>query len=281
MFAIDKWTLVSLQFVLPFFPSLVMDTKMLSFLIYFIAEKHSSICKEEKDKYWEPLAQDIPQVTLDRDNHMICSNILQPASDQSEDESKDPGSEILDGIRFCECFVEFKAVKSINDFSIVLNGLAIDSALSQHLRTKYYELCCSQNSFLHDSLLDGLNCRLVAGMISETINIADAIRASKLTTPLDNFAIWDKTLKAFKLMGMNVGFLQARLDQLMNLASKSRRCEEARLERTNAEEEKRVLELKLSEVSGRINKLDSEIEALEVNSDGLDVMFQELAKAPW
>ncbi|ESR36282.1 hypothetical protein CICLE_v10030084mg, partial [Citrus x clementina] len=205
----------------------------------------------------------------------------QVESEQSEDESKDLGSEVLNGLKFCESVVDFKEVKSFQDFSIVVNDLVIDSALSKYLRTKYYELCCSQNSFLHNSVLDGLNCKLISGMISETINITDAIRASKLTTPHDNFDTWDKTLKAFKMMGMNVGFLLIRLDQLMNLASTSKRLQEARLERANAKEEKSALELKLSEVRERIDRLDSEIEALGANPNNLDVMFQEMAKAPW
>lgn len=212
---------------------------------------------------------------------MISCTGLELVSEQSEDESKDFGSEVLNGLKICESAVDFKEVKSFQDFSIVVNDLVIDSALSKYLRTKYYELCCSQNSFLHNSVLDGLNCKLISGMISETINITDAIRASKLTTPHDNFDTWDKTLKAFKMMGMNVGFLLIRLDQLMNLASTSKRLQEARLERANAGEEKSALELKLSEVRERIDRLDSEIEALGANPNSLDVMFQEMAKAPW
>lgn len=243
------------------------------------SEKH--ICEEEDNKHLEPLAQDIPQENFQKDSQIISSTSLELVSEQSEDESKDLGSEVLNGLKFCESVVDFKEVKSFEDFSVVVNDLVIDSALAKYLRTKYYELCCSQNSFLHNSILDGLNCRLISGMISETINIADAIRASKLTTPQDNFDTWDKTLKAFKMMGMNVGFLLIRLDQLMNLTSTSKRFQEARVDRAHAEEEKGALELKLSEVRERIDKLDSEIEALEVNANSLDVMFQEMAKAPW
>ncbi|KAL5788362.1 hypothetical protein ACOSP7_005311 [Xanthoceras sorbifolium] len=243
--------------------------------------KDISICKEEEDRYWEPLAQDIPREDFEKDRLMISSSNIEPVSDHSENESKDLGSEVLDGITLSESVVDFKDVKSIDDFSIVVNGLIINSTLSKHLITKYYELCCSQNSFLHDCLLEDLNCRLAVGMIAETINIADAIRASKFTSSQDNFAIWDKTLKAFKMMGMNVGFLQARLEQLMNLTSKSKRSREARLERASAEEERRILEAKISEARETINKLDSEIETLEGNADRLEVVFQEVAEAPW
>ncbi|KAJ0076915.1 hypothetical protein Patl1_36154 [Pistacia atlantica] len=102
---------------------------------------------------------------------------------------------------------------------------------------------------------------LAAGMISETINIADAIRASKITT--------------------SESFLQTRLDQLMNLASEPKRSKQARLERAEAEEEKRILEMKLLEVRETIKKLDAKIETLGVNTDSLQVKFQEVATAPW
>lgn len=259
------------------------------FLIYFevtfrkegYAEKDINLCKEEDDNYWEPqpLAQEIPQVNSEKHNQMPGSCKLEPVSDdQSEDDSKALGSEVMDGIRLSESAVDFKEVKSIEDFNVVVNGLVIDSALSKHLQAKYYDLCRSQNSFLHASLLEGLNCRLAVGMISETINIADAIRASKFTTPEGNFSIWDQTLKAFKMMGMNVSFLQARLDHLINLASESKR---ARLERAEAEEEKRTLEMKLLEVRGKIEKLDAIIERIGMNPDRLEGKFQEVATAPW
>lgn len=175
-------------------------------------------------------------------------------SNQPENTSGDFCSEVWHGIRFSESVINFKEVTGIENFSITVNGLVIDSALSKYLRTKYYELCCSQRSFLHDHLIEGLNCKLVTGIIAETINIADAIKASKLTTSPDSFFIWDKTLKAFEAMGMNVSFLLIRLDQLMKLALKSKRYKEARLERDHAEEELKTLEAKLVEVKQTIYK---------------------------
>ncbi|KAI4295635.1 hypothetical protein L6164_035658 [Bauhinia variegata] len=138
-----------------------------------------------------------------------------------------------------EILLSFQEVTGIENFNIVVDGLVVDSELTKYVRTKYDELCYSQRSFLHDHRLEGLNCKLAAGIISETINIADA---SKITTSPDSFAIWDRTIKAFEAMGMNVSFLRGRLDQLKNLAMKSKRNREARLERDHAEEEKKSLE---------------------------------------
>ncbi|KAK0581308.1 hypothetical protein LWI29_012361 [Acer saccharum] len=234
----------------------------------------TGICKEEEDKYWDPMSQDIPQENFEKDN-------MEPMSDNSENESKPFRSEALDGITLSESTIDFKDVKSIEDFKIVVNGLVINSTLSKHLLSRYYELCCSQSSFLHDGLLGDLNYKLVVGMIAEIIDIADAIRASSITTSQNDFATWEKTLKAFQMMGMKVGFLQDRLQQLVNFTLKSESSRTARLERARAEEARRILEVKLSEVRQTINRMDSEIETLEGNTIRLPVMFQEVAKAAW
>lgn len=172
-------------------------------------------------------------------------------------------------------------MKSIEDFNIVINGLIINSRLSRTVREKYYELCCSQKTFLHENVVEDLNCGLVAGIISETVNIADAIRVSKLSTPQKCLETWDKTLESFEGLGMNVGFLRARLHQLMQGSFSSKRYNEALLERARAEEESKNLETNLLQVREKVKKLDMEIETLKVNTDDLEVLFQEAARAPW
>ncbi|OMO69550.1 hypothetical protein CCACVL1_19433 [Corchorus capsularis] len=207
---------------------------------------------------------------------------LEPIACHSENDSEELGSEVLDGIRLCDSIIDFKDVTSFEDFNIIVNGLIINSELSKHLQVKYYDLCCSQKSYLHDHLLEGLNCRLVCGIISETINIADAIRAAKLTTPQRNFETWNSTLKSFQGLGMNVGFLSARLEQLMNLSLKSKRYQEARDEQANVQEEKMKLEAKLQEVTEALTRLDGEIRSLEKeNADRVEILFREAANAPW
>ncbi|KAL9370982.1 hypothetical protein Peur_036122 [Populus x canadensis] len=240
-------------------------------------EKLSKVSEGMEDLDFEHLSHDNPEKNV----KLACLATFGPISDLHEYESEDLGSETTDGIRLSKSAVDFKEVKCFEDFDILVNGLVISSELSNHLQTKYYKLCCSQNSFLHDHLLDGLNCKLVVGMLCETINIADAIRASKLTTSPESFAIWEKTLKAFEGLGMNVGFLLARLGQLMHLSAKSKRYEEATLQRVNAKEEMTTLKAKLLEVKDTINRLGVEIEKLVVDSENLELKFQEMAKAPW
>ncbi|XP_048429119.1 B3 domain-containing protein Os01g0234100-like isoform X2 [Pyrus x bretschneideri] len=219
--------------------------------------------------------------TIPKDTAIAFASKFGLISEHSGNDSEDRGFEVLDGLQLSESHVAFKEVKSMENFNVLVNGLNINSEFSKHLLTKYYDLCCSQNSFLHELLLEGLNCKLISGAISETINIADAIRSCSVTTLEGNFTTWYKTLKAFEGLGMNVGFLHARLNQLVSLASRSKRFKEARLERDRAEEEMRSLEAKLLVVKDAINMLDSEIESLNTSLEKLEHMFQEVAKAPW
>lgn len=235
---------------------------------------------EKKIEALEPLVEANLEGIFQNNSLRLCStNIVMP--DQSDDDSNNIGSEVMDGIRLSDSAITFKEVKNIENFNVLVNGLVINSELSKYLLAKYYDLCSSQKVFLHEHLLEGLNCKLAAGIISETINIADAIRASKINTPEDHFSTWETTLKAFEVLGMNVAFLRARLDQLVNLSSKSKRYRKAKLEQKHAEEELKALEAKVLEVKERINNLDAEIVIQRVNFDGLEVRFQEVASAPW
>ncbi|KAI8016408.1 B3 domain-containing protein Os01g0234100 [Camellia lanceoleosa] len=233
-----------------------------------------------------PLSLDIHQYNTVQENGIVALSTDIGLGTEPEfgsgNESDEFSSEVLEGIKFSESCVDFKDIKSIDNFTVLVDGLVIDSMIPPYLRTKYYELCCSQKAFLHNHLLSGLNCKLAAGMISETVNIADAIKASKLTTTRDNFTTWDKTLKAFEELGMNVGFLRARIDRLVSLAfDKEKVLESKRLERVKAEEEMRSLEDKLLKVKEVMKSLDEEIEGLKGNRKTVEGVFQEEANAPW
>ena len=133
-------------------------------------------CKTAELDYSGPLAN-----VLERGIVAVSSGHM-PESARSASDNNELSLEVLDGVRFSESDMQFKDVKDFNGFSILVDGLVIDSEIPLHLRAKYYQLCCSQNSFLHDHLIKGLNCKLAAGIISETVEIADASRAAKLKT---------------------------------------------------------------------------------------------------
>ncbi|KAL7082658.1 hypothetical protein ACP275_14G114400 [Erythranthe tilingii] len=192
-------------------------------------------------------------------------------------------AEMSDCIKFSESPLDFKSVKCFQDFSIHFNGLILDSEIPSHLKTKYYELCKSQNTFLHENLLQGLNSKLVAGMISETVNIADAVRACKASTAHEHLESWDRTLKAFEDLGMAVGPIRGRINELVSLYSESRTriIESMRNQRDEAQVVIRGLSERLSRVRSCVEKLDADIDALEAKNEGLGLVFEEIASAPW
>lgn len=206
-------------------------------------------------------------------------------TDQSKNDSDEFGSEIFQGIKFSQSVADFKDVKGIEGFNILVDGLIINSVMPTHLRIKYYELCCSQKSYLHENLLEGLNFKLTVGIINETVNIADAIRACKIssTTCGDNMMVWDKTLKAFEELGMKVGFLRERISKLVGLLSvesKEVMMEAKRVEKEKAEEEMRSIERRLVNVKEVIRSIGAEVESLK-KVKGTEVLFEEEANAPW
>ncbi|KVI10763.1 B3 DNA binding domain-containing protein [Cynara cardunculus var. scolymus] len=202
--------------------------------------------------------------------------------DQSGDDGEYIDSEVSEGLRFSQSVLEFKDIKGIDDFSIVMDGLIIDSEIPKHFQIKYYDLCCSQKTYLHENLLKGLNVQLAVGIILETVTIADAIKACKVTTTRDNFETWDKTLKAFEEVGMRVGFLQDRISKLIGLLFESEEILEAkRNEQVKAEDEMRVMNQKLCGVREAIKNLNVEIESLEMKCQKLKPVFLKEANAPW
>ncbi|KAL1809922.1 hypothetical protein ACET3Z_026912 [Daucus carota] len=207
--------------------------------------------------------------------------------EQSGNDSEEFGSEVLEGSKLSKTLVPFKDVKSFEDFHIVVNDLCIDSELPEHIRLKYYELCCKKNAFLHSRFLPGLYSKLAAGIIGETVNIADAIKSCKLTTSWDEFAVWEKSLKSFELLGMKVGFIRHRMHTLRGLAFETQGASDfknylgAISKRIHAEDEIRNLEAKLVELKAACENYDADIEMLRSKAEKHESEFQEEVDAPW
>ncbi|XP_023923470.1 B3 domain-containing protein Os01g0234100 isoform X2 [Quercus suber] len=212
---------------------------------------------------------------------------LRQLAEQSENDSEEVGSEVLEGSKLSEPPVQFKDIKSFVRFHILVDGMPIDSELSEDIRRKYFKLCHSQNAFLHDSLVKGINYNLIVGIILETVNIADAIKASKLTTTREEFSSWDQTLKAFEQLGMNVRFLRSRLRRIISLAYESESAKstrtylEARNEQSRTEDEIRNIEGKLAELKEACDGFGAYIESLKSKSVLYEHKFQQEVTAPW
>ncbi|KAI7745774.1 hypothetical protein M8C21_010842 [Ambrosia artemisiifolia] len=202
--------------------------------------------------------------------------------DESSEDNYYADSPVSEGLRFSECVLEFKEIKNIDDFSIVVDNLVIDSEIPKHFQIKYYDLCHSQKTYLHQNLLKGLNVKLAVGIILETVTIADAIRACKVGVTHDDLDTWDKTLKAFEEVGMEVGFLRGRISKLVGLLFDSNKLLEAKkIEQVKAEDEMRIISEKLCGIKDVIKNLDVEIETLKLTGKNLESVFCKEANAPW
>ncbi|GFQ03390.1 B3 domain-containing protein os01g0234100 [Phtheirospermum japonicum] len=207
-----------------------------------------------------------------------------PPGEPSGNDSDEVASEVLEG---SESALRFKDVKSFEEFHVTVNGACIDSEIPEHICRKYYDLCRVKNSFLHSFILPGLYTKLVAGMIVETVNIADAIRGCKLTTQRDELEVWEKSLRSFELLGLNVGFLRARLKRIVSMVFESedaldmRRYWDARMDFDRNEDEIRCLETKIVGLKELSAKCDQDVEDLKMKAEKYEVMFQEEVDASW
>ncbi|KAH7833915.1 hypothetical protein Vadar_010993 [Vaccinium darrowii] len=222
------------------------------------AKKNNGTSKKEEKKH--------PRLEMDYESHCDWNNMH--SSDATEG-SKFSGS-----------------VSDIKNFNIVVKGLTIDSELlSPHVQTKYYDLCCTQKSYIHEGFLPNIDSKMAVAIILETVNIADAIQASKISNSSNDLVIWDKTLEAFALLGMNVGFLRDRLNHLVTLSSElkevSNRYAEASIERDGVQREMKSLELKLLGMKQERRRLDDEMEDLKDKAQKKELLFQTEAIAPW
>ncbi|KAI3906150.1 hypothetical protein MKW92_031491 [Papaver armeniacum] len=171
-------------------------------------------------------------------------NISPPQSviDQPENCSEKTHLDYLKGISLARLVPEFEDIKNLESFTIIYNDLILDLVISAYTRSRYYELCCSQKSFLHKTLLPGLNFHIAVGLINETVNIADAIKSSQVSgTSMDKFQVWKKSLKASKGYGMNVGFLLRLLKELMKMASESEQAVDLSESKKSSKSEKEII----------------------------------------
>ncbi|KAI3985243.1 hypothetical protein MKX01_039488 [Papaver californicum] len=175
----------------------------------------------------------------------------------------------------------FKDINKFKSFAIIVNGSVVDSELPKHVRAKYYKLCCRQNSFLHANLVPGLGCKEVAGIISETVKIADAIRSCTLIdTPKGELEVWKKSLGEFEQLGMSVSFLIPRLGELMQVSERavlSMSYSESAVERTKAELAMKTLKMKHLKLKDAMKRFAFDIRAPGV----IHAKFIATMNAPW
>ncbi|XP_076901212.1 B3 domain-containing protein Os01g0234100-like [Bidens hawaiensis] len=196
------------------------------------------------------------------------------------------GSAVSSQVQGClpEPNISLKVVKTFKDFHIIVKKQCIDSELSKEIRMSYYNLCVGKNEILHDGVREGLYNKLVAGVIGETVNIANMLRNCKLTTTKEEFDAWDSSLESFELIGMKVRFLRDRIRALTNLAFESedaKRYVEAKEEHNRNANEIKILEARLVELYESNRKIGGVVDGLKEKVEGYEIEFQKKVDAPW
>lgn len=205
------------------------------------------------------------------------------SAEQSENDSEEVGSEVSEGLK---PMLEFKDVKGLKNFSIIINGKPIDAEIPMEVRGKYYKLCCSKQANLHENLIKGLNIKLIVGIISETVSIAAAIKVSRLATSRGEFAKWDKTLLAFEYLGMKVEFLRLQIRLLVSISyetdvpPETRKYLECLTEGNQADIEIKNIETKLEALKGACDGFGAYLESLKCKSECCQLQCHEEDAAP-
>ncbi|KAL2906195.1 hypothetical protein RDABS01_004905 [Bienertia sinuspersici] len=219
----------------------------------------------------------------------------------------------------------FSNITTFEEFEAAIQDLLQNHELPYGALHDYYELCCCQNAFLHEHLFEEFNPKLNGPIIIEamkkiildTVGLANALRTCKLSTFLHKYAMWDHTLSTYQTLGMNVGFLHARLHHLRSFAVKAEaeksRYKEACNERGFTEGEVRKLDVILAKLrelkaiaSAKLNPLvfaveaeikdlevllakfekffgqyDAHIDALKLEAKNCELKFKEEASTSW
>ncbi|XP_076933595.1 B3 domain-containing protein Os01g0234100-like [Bidens hawaiensis] len=228
-------------------------------------------------------------VTMVRKKHKS----LTPASqiigniEPSGNNSEELGSEVLEGFRPSEPDLPLQDLESFKDFHITVKGVCIDSELPEDVRMSYFRLCMDRKELLHDNLPDNLYHKLVAGMIGETVNIANKIKNCKLTTTKEEFGVWDNSLKSFASLGMKVGFLTDKIAKLSKLVSEfGSRSDvetyvEAKKEHERVEGEIKRFEDELKKLKEASRKTRDIVNGLKKKVKRFEVKFEEEVNVPW
>ncbi|XP_061952158.1 B3 domain-containing protein Os01g0234100-like isoform X2 [Populus nigra] len=134
--------------------------------------------------------QDLEHLYLtnpEENNTMPGISNIRLISDHSENESGDFGFEITDGIRMSETVVDFKEVRSFEDFDILANGLVINYAIRASKVTTSYDNFTTWEKTLKAFLGLGMKVDFLLARLEQLINLsAKSERHKKARLEKDN-----------------------------------------------------------------------------------------------
>ncbi|KAE8791096.1 B3 domain-containing protein [Hordeum vulgare] len=255
----------------------------------------NNIPAEKDEETWDEDAkskEEDPEVTKVITNKASeddsCNDLFseEAGNDYIRSADADPGPD------FNAMMKTFRAFKTAIDSSAVIDRKLVPDRL---LRT-YYKLCGAKKALLHRRLPENINPTLAAGVIVETASIAEGIRSYDPTT-CEDLAAWKKTLESMELLGMDVGFMRKRVDELLFLLDAARPSldghaapeegykyneEVMKLERGRAADKVRALESKMASLKDALKEMDTEMEEIaEERRRGHAIAVLQLAAAPW
>ncbi|KAI4342354.1 hypothetical protein MLD38_026991 [Melastoma candidum] len=244
------------------------NTKQINYVVEEILPGNGVVTKKK--------AEDVlPETTQDYSN--VDSGLVAPqlAANTS-------GLDAIERNGLPECNHEFEeAANHVDEFSVLVSGVSINKELSRYHRAIYHELCCSQDMILHDNLLRNISRKLAAEMISETVNIAEAIGSCSASTPREEYEVWDRTLQGFELLGMKVAFLRARLEKLTHVNSELKKYRDAVARQDSVKKEVEIVRGRVRKLRKLTRRLDNKIEELRDDAEKHEKAFREAATAPW
>ncbi|KAM0032223.1 putative transcription factor B3-Domain family [Helianthus debilis subsp. tardiflorus] len=209
--------------------------------------------KTKKNKHPESL-----QNKVKRPRKSAALSISEPPSGHLGNSSQEV-QEVQECSRPSKPRLSFEEVKCFEDFRILVNGNSIDHELTDDERMDYYKLCLYKKEFLHP---EAVYEKFAAGLIGQTLMIANEIKTSKLTTSKEEFEKWDGCLKSLEGFDMKVDFLRDMIHTLVRLVFESKGAPDIKQYVETSSKYKRVKH-KLKELSEKRKELEERAKEIE------------------
>ncbi|KAJ0754160.1 putative transcription factor B3-Domain family [Helianthus annuus] len=235
--------------------------------------------KTKKNKQIESL-----QNKVKRPRKSPTLSISEPPSGHHIEHLGNSSQEVQECSRPSKPRLSFEEVKCFEDFRILVNGNSIDHELTDEERMDYYKLCLYKNEFLHP---EAVYEKFAAGLIGQTLMIANEIKTSNLTTSKEEFEKWDGYLKSLEGFDMKVDFLRDMIRTLVRLVFESKGAPDIKqyAEASNkyklVKDKLKILSEKRKELEERAKEIEGISGMLKAKIEKYEQKLKEEVDVPW
>ncbi|XP_021971477.1 B3 domain-containing protein Os01g0234100 [Helianthus annuus] len=235
--------------------------------------------KTKKNKHPESL-----QNKVKRPRKSPTLSISEPPSGHHIEHLGNSSQEVQECSRPSKLRLSFEEVKCFEDFRILVNGNSIDHELTDDERMDYYKLCLYKNEFLHP---EAVYEKFAAGLIGQTLMIANEIKTSNLTTSKEEFEKWDGYLKSLEGFDMKVDFLRDMIRTLVRLVFESKGAPDIKqyAEASNkyklVKDKLKILSEKRKELEERAKEIEGISGMLKAKIEKYEQKLKEEVDVPW